>query len=170
MKKGLKKFIVSMVAAATIAVPMTNQVMPAFIDAPPAIVMMEADAATKKRSGKSKAYISSLVPGKMSFTICLNTDKDINTMIKCLESLSYWTSGCKNGALVVKLGKTLFAKDKVSRKALDIAAKMFMNGNGVSKSAGKAAKSLKSLAYKKNNLNKGVKVTMGQKDWLTQLQ
>ncbi|MDE7098483.1 MAG: hypothetical protein K2O60_04995 [Ruminococcus sp.] len=169
VKKNILKSVVPVIAAVSIAIPVTNQVMPSFIDTP--AIIMEADAAySAKRSGKSKAYVSSLFPGRMSFTICLNTDKDIATMIAKLEIMSYWTSGCKNGATVLSFGE-FFVKDPASKLVLLKASKVFMDGYGVSKSAGKAAKSLKSLAYNKKNLKKGVKITMCQKgDWLVQLQ
>ena len=177
--KKIKRIVPAAVALCLLSSPVINSTAQSFLpsSAPSSIVMtLDADAASSKkkkeatRKGKSKAYISCLIPGKMSFTICMNKDSEINDMINALEQMSFWTSGCKNGKKVIDFG-SLFIKDPASRKILTKVSNVFKNLNGVSKSAGKAAKSLKSLAKNKKYKDKGLKVTMRQKgNWLIEVQ
>ena len=162
-----KKRIASAMACAIMCVPVFNNTASVILPVNNTAIIMEADAAScGKRSGKCKAYISSLT----SVTICLNTDKQIAQLIKLLEGGSYWTSGAGNGKLIADIG-AFIVPDPASKVVLMQLSNRFRTAKNFSKIAGNTAKKLKSVAYNPKNLKKGIKLTIYlSKEWTVQTQ
>lgn len=166
IKNTIVKAAASIAAVAVIAAPTLTQSYPVSLNNETAIVMC-AEAASK-RSGKSKAYISKIGYKKNAFTICVNTDAQINNMIKWLDSISIYTSGCKYSAKICSLGKSLVPG--IGGKAvLTFASKVFKNINGVGNSAKAARAKVASLSKKYGN--KGIKLTVRENGaWIVETQ
>jgi hypothetical protein len=172
MKKNVKRFATSMCALAMLSVPTTiNEVAPIFSADPPAIVcMIDANAASvKKRSGKKDTYISKIGWKKCALTICVNTDKDINSLLDFLNAAGKYTSGAKHSAKICQLASKANILDIKSKIILKFATSLFKGCDGFGKSAKKAYKKVKSTAskYKK----KGIKLTIRENgDWIVETQ
>lgn len=169
MKKNLKKSIINAIvpvmAVVSVAVPTLEQTAPAFLGSP--AVIMEAEAASK-RSGKSKAYISKIGFKKNAFTICVNTDAQIDNMTNWLYKISFYTSGTKYSAKICELGKSL-VPDFKSKAILTFASGVFKNMSNVGKSAAAARKEVLSLSKKYKS--RGIKLTIRENGaWIVETQ
>ena len=154
-----KKRIASAMACAIMCVPVFNNTASVILPVNNTAIIMEADAAScGKRSGKCKAYISSL------------TSVTIAQLIKLLEGGSYWTSGAGNGKLIADIG-AFIVPDPASKVVLMQLSNRFRTAKNFSKIAGNTAKKLKSVAYNPKNLKKGIKLTIYlSKEWTVQTQ
>ena len=165
-KNTIVKAAASIAAVAVIAAPTFTQSFPVTLDNGTSIVMC-AEAASK-RSGKSKAYISKIGYKKNAFTICVNTDAQINNMIKWLDSISTYTSGCKYSSKICSLGKSL-VPGMGGKAVLTFASKVFSNISGVGNSAKVARSKVASLSKKYKN--QGIKLTIRENGaWIVETQ
>ena len=168
LKNTIIKTVAPIAAVAVIAAPTLTQSFPVALDNGTSIVMC-AEAASNKRSGKSKAYISKIGWKKNAFTICVNSDKDISAMIQWLDKISLYTSGCKYSAKICSLGEMLPGLGKKNKTILNFASKVFSNISGVGNSA-KAARS-KVASLSKRYSKKGIKLTIRENGaWLVETQ
>ena len=167
-KNTIIKAAASIAAAAIIAAPtLTPQSFP--LSSNGTSIIMCADAASNKRSGKSTSYISKIGWKCCAFTICVNTDADISAMIKWLDNISLYTSGCKYSAKICSLGNMLPGMGKKNKNLLNFASKVFSNISGVGNSA-KAARS-KVASLSKKYPNKGIKLTIRENGaWGVEIQ
>lgn len=110
----------------------------------PAVITASAASADKLK-GEQTIYVTTLNPldyvrNKAQLVLMVNTEKDVKKLTEWLQKTSYATSGSKNGAQVVKMGRELLSLFDIEGSAvLYFVQYGFSKMNGVSKSAAQAA-------------------------------